>query len=103
MSKYAKGARFERRVRSYLEDLGFFVIRAASSKPIDLVCVRDGRALIVECKTSVKGVTENVLKNLNGISLKTRVRALVATKKGSKIIFIDPNSGNEVDPRKLVS
>ena len=97
MSRYVRGARFERRVRDYLENLGFFVVRAASSKPIDLICVKNGKALTIECKTSIRGITESVFKGLREISLKTGAKTLIATKKGSKIIFIDPDSGKEVD------
>jgi len=51
MSRYAKGRRFEYRVRDAFIRKGYVVIRAAQSKPIDLVCLKDGRILLVECKT----------------------------------------------------
>jgi Holliday junction resolvase len=35
---------------------GWFVVRAAASKPVDLVCLKNGEIALVECKYGVKGV-----------------------------------------------
>ncbi|RLE83325.1 MAG: hypothetical protein DRJ67_12415 [Thermoprotei archaeon] len=47
---YIRGRRFEYRVKRFLEGEGWVVIRAAGSKPIDLVALRGGRILFIECK-----------------------------------------------------
>ena len=52
MSNYAVGRRLEYRVRDLFRKEGFFVIRAAQSKPIDLVCMRNGKSVLVECKAN---------------------------------------------------
>ena len=50
MSNYEAGRRLEYRVRDLFRRNGFFVVRAAQSKPIDLVCLRNGKPVLVECK-----------------------------------------------------
>ena len=49
-TKYASGRRFEWSVRDKLRKAGFLVYRLAGSKPYDLIIVREGSVLIVECK-----------------------------------------------------
>ena len=51
MSSYVKGRRFEYHVRDLFKEQGYVVIRATRSKPVDLVCLKDGRAFLAECKT----------------------------------------------------
>ena len=50
MSQYRKGRRFEYLVRDHLRKLGWTVFRLAGSKPLDLVAVRQGKVVFVECK-----------------------------------------------------
>lgn len=50
MSKYAKGRRIEYRVRDILSKAGWYVWRLAASKPFDLIAIKDGKILIIECK-----------------------------------------------------
>ncbi len=50
MSNYEAGRRLEYRVRDIFRKQGFLVIRAAQSKPIDLVCMKEGRSILIECK-----------------------------------------------------
>ena len=52
MSKsYRKGRAFEWRVRDYLRGKGYLVVRSAASKgPFDLVALRKGEVLLVQCK-----------------------------------------------------
>lgn len=50
---YRLGRQFEYRVRDYLKKLGFFVLRSpASRSPTDLVAIRTGQVLLVQCKIS---------------------------------------------------
>jgi Holliday junction resolvase len=52
---YRKGRRWEYEVRDRLANRGWIVIRAAGSKPIDLIAVRPGDIpLAVECKIGQK-------------------------------------------------
>jgi Holliday junction resolvase len=47
---YGSGRRFEYRVRDIFRSAGWVVVRAAASKPVDLVCLKQGRAVLVECR-----------------------------------------------------
>jgi Holliday junction resolvase len=47
---YYKGRTFEYKVKRHLETMGYFVIRAARSAFPDLVAVKQGQPLLVECK-----------------------------------------------------
>lgn len=52
---YQLGYSFERRVLSILEGMGYFVTRSSGSKGLaDLVAVRKGSVLFVQCKRSGK-------------------------------------------------
>ena len=51
MSAYSRGAQFERRTRKFLEAQGWTVFRSAGSKsPADLICLRMGEVLLVQCQ-----------------------------------------------------
>ena len=50
VSKYRKGRYYEYKIRDVLEKMGWFVIRAAKSAPIDLVAMKGSEALIIEVK-----------------------------------------------------
>lgn len=55
MSHYAKGARFEHKVRDHLVELGYSVIRSAGSKgdaKVDLIAFHPSRPMmLIQCKT----------------------------------------------------
>lgn len=53
--KYTSGRYFEYRVRNYLHNLGWTVFRSAGSHTMaDLVALKPGKVLLVQCKFSVK-------------------------------------------------
>jgi len=52
MTSYEKGRKFEYEVKQLFERHGWFCIRSAGSKKIDLVCIKNGRVLLIECKRS---------------------------------------------------
>jgi Holliday junction resolvase len=55
VTRYETGRRFEYRVREYLVDNGYTVVRAAGSKgnsKIDLVAIKPGQLLFVQAKSS---------------------------------------------------
>jgi Holliday junction resolvase len=59
--RYAQGRRFEYRCRDFLTERGWYVIRAPQSRgAADLVAIKDGTVLFVQCKagTSWIGVEE---------------------------------------------
>jgi hypothetical protein len=53
---YRRGRRLKYVVRDMFRRRGCFVVRAAASKPVDLVCLRGGEVVLVECKYCVRGV-----------------------------------------------
>jgi len=60
---YRRGRRFEYKVKKYLEGKGYTVLRCAASKPVDLVAIKDGRAILIECKTrETKKIPEKLVK-----------------------------------------
>ncbi|MHA1721744.1 MAG: hypothetical protein ACTSXW_01570 [Candidatus Baldrarchaeia archaeon] len=50
MSRYSRGRRIEYLVRDILLKAGWYVWRLAASKPFDLIAIRNGEILIIECK-----------------------------------------------------
>lgn len=49
---YLKGRTFEYRVRDFLKDKDYFVLRSPRSKgPVDLVAIRKGEILFIQCKS----------------------------------------------------
>jgi len=77
---YAKGRRFEWKVRDYLRKKGFTVIRAAASKPIDLVALRPGEVLLVECKYN-SPLTKARKRELLELAKATGAKVVIASKK----------------------
>lgn len=52
-SRYRRGRAFEYRVKASLSGAGYFVLRSpASRSPLDLVAIKPGVVLFVQCKTS---------------------------------------------------
>jgi Holliday junction resolvase len=53
MTQYAKGYAFEQKVAGDLTQDGYFVIRAGGSHGVaDLVALKSGQVLLVQCKTN---------------------------------------------------
>ena len=50
-ANYRRGADLERAAKHYLEDNGYYVIKSAGSKGVaDLVAIKPGETLYVQCK-----------------------------------------------------
>ena len=64
MNYKGKGIRFERIVRKYLEDKGFFVVRQASSKFPDIIAIDKVNVYFIECKTN-KYISKEEKQKLN--------------------------------------
>lgn len=76
--KYLKGRRFEWKVKELLEAYGWFVLRAAGSKPVDLLALKPAyRPIMVECKTG-KYVSKADVKRLETLALKAGARLIIA-------------------------
>jgi len=67
----AKGTKSEYKVRKIFENYGWFVIRSTGSfSPVDLVCIRDRKVILVQIKSSSKKIVylkEEVPEEIEGI------------------------------------
>lgn len=93
MTNYERGRRFEYRVRDLFKEHGFVVIRAAQSKPVDLVCLKDGISVLVECKIRKSSLGKNgkeVLLNMAQLSKAIPVLAY-REKRKVKLMNIETN------------
>jgi Holliday junction resolvase len=61
---YPSGRRFEWPVRNLLESCGWVTVRAARSKPVDLIALKDGRIPLIECNYSVHDAAHPCLTSL---------------------------------------
>lgn len=50
------GISAENHLKHILQGKGFYVTRAPASKGVDLVCLKDGRACLIECKSSKRPI-----------------------------------------------
>ncbi|MEM2233754.1 MAG: hypothetical protein QXP81_09485 [Nitrososphaerota archaeon] len=73
----------------YFERDGWLVVRAARSKPVDLVCIRDGKVVLVECKYAGGRLTRKRREFLEGIARRFGVEVLVAFKKKRRGMVIE--------------
>ena len=89
MSSYTKGRRFEYRVRDLFRKNGYVVIRAARSKPIDLVCLKNGNSILVECKTEKSALRKPRKEILLDLAKTSKAIPILAYKKQRKIKLID--------------
>ena len=81
---YRRGRGFEYRVRNRLARYGFFSVRASSSKgtpkgqmPIDIVAVKDGKTVLVECKMNKRSVSRRLIDDLIILGRKYGVETVV--------------------------
>ena len=84
-----KGRRFEYRVRDLFKRKGYIVIRAAQSKPIDLICLKNGKTILVECKTDKSKLTKGSKLELLRLAQVSGASLILAYRKKHKIELID--------------
>ena len=94
MTNYEKGRRFEYRVRDLFKKHGFVVIRAAQSKPIDLVCLKDGKSILVECKTNKKALNKNKKKELLTMAINSKAIPILAYREKRKVRLLNVETDN---------
>jgi len=83
---YVRGRVFEYRVRDYLDRKGFFVVRQARSAFPDIVALKKGRILLVECR--VKGnLSPRERQELLLLTQRLGGQAYVALRKGRQLRF----------------
>jgi len=103
LSNYEAGRRLEYRVRDMFRKQGYLVIRAAQSKPIDLVALRNGRTLLVECKAGGSYLGQDRKRELLSLAALTGATIVIATRRkrqGERTTLAD---GKLVDPKNLAA
>ena len=80
---------------------GFFVVRAAQSKPIDLVCIRKGRTVLVECKAGRSFLGDERKLELLGISEAAGAPIVLARRRRRRVELTNLADGNQLDPKNL--
>lgn len=82
MKKYAKGRRYEYKIKKLFEENDFIVFRCAGSKPCDLITFnrRNGDVYFVECKSKnprIKYEIEKMRKRLDHLRAVERLFGLL--------------------------
>jgi Holliday junction resolvase len=102
LSNYEVGRRLEYRIRDLFRRNGYFVIRAAQSKPIDLVCLRNGRSVLVECKAGGSFLGKERKRELLDLAKQAGATVVLAKRKQRVVELIDLESGRLLKPENLV-
>lgn len=92
----------EYRIRDLFRRNGFFVIRAAQSKPIDLVCLRNGRSVLVECKAGRSFLGKERKRELLDLAKQAGASIVLARRKRRLVELTDLESGRVLKPENLL-
>src|SRR2546422_8915471 len=93
MSNYEVGRRLEYRIRDLFRRNGYFVVRAAQSKPIDLVCLRHGRSVLVESKAGRSFLVKERRRDLLYLAKQAGAAVGLARRSGRIVELTDQESG----------
>ena len=82
---------------------GFFVVRAAQSKPIDLVCLRNGRSVLVECKAGGSFLGKDRKRELLSLARQAGATVVLARRKHRTVELTNLVDGCSLEPETLSS
>ncbi len=102
MSNYEVGRRLEYRIRDLFRRNGYFVVRAAQSKPIDLVCLRNGRSVLVECKAGSSFLGKERRRELLDLAKQAGAAVVLARRRRRVVELIELESGRLLEPENLM-
>lgn len=102
MSNYEIGRRLEYRIRDLFRSNGYFVVRAAQSKPIDLVCLRNGRSVLVECKAGRSFLGKERKRELLDLAKQAGASIVLARRRRRLVELTDLESGRRLRPENLL-
>lgn len=91
----------EYRVRDIFRRQGFLVIRAAQSKPIDLVCLREGKSFLIECKAGRSWLGKDRKKELLGLAEQAGAPVILARRRRRHVELTNLADGQSLDPKNL--
>ncbi len=74
------------------------MIRAAQSKPIDLVCMKDGRSMLIECKAGRSFLGADRKKELLNLSAQAGAVMVLARRKRRAVELTRLADGQPLDP-----
>ncbi|MCS7125648.1 MAG: hypothetical protein NZ929_01885 [Aigarchaeota archaeon] len=95
---YLKGRRFEWQVKNLLEKKSWLVVRAARSKPVDLVALKNGLILLIECKYSSKLIERDKSRLIKLADIAGALPIIALRKKyWRKIQLINLKTGAQLD------
>src|SRR5260370_42640047 len=102
LSNYEIGRRLEYRIRDLFRRNGYFVVRAAQSKPIDLVCLRNGRSVVVECKAGRSFLRPERTSELLAFARQAGASIVLAIPRERIVELTVLHSGRLVKPEHLM-
>jgi Holliday junction resolvase len=73
------------------------VIRAAQSKPIDLVCMKEGQSMLVECKAGRSFLGEDRKKELLSLSSQAGAVMVVARRRKRRVELTNLSDGRPLE------
>jgi Holliday junction resolvase len=91
----------EYRIRDLFRRNGYFVVRAAQSKPIDLVCLRNGRSVLVECKAGSSFLDKKRKRELLDLAKQAGAAVVLARRRRRRVELTDLESGRLLKPENL--
>ncbi len=91
----------EYRVRDIFRRNGFFVIRAAQSKPIDLVCLRNGKSVLVECKAGSSFLGKERRQELLELAQRAGSAVVLARRRRRKVELTNLEDGRSIESENL--
>lgn len=96
---YQKGRKFEWQVRRLLESKGWLTVRVARSKPLDLIALKNGSILLIECKYSSK-ISEKDKSKLIEMARISAGKPILASRKKyeRRIHLINLEDGAQFNP-----
>ncbi len=87
MTMYRRGYHFELRVRKHFESLGWSVWRSAGSRsPADLLALRTGEVLLIQCKLSGT-ISKEAKRRLAIVARELNCRAMLAHRDNNRLIL----------------
>lgn len=78
------------------------MVRAAQSKPIDLVCLRNGRSVLVECKAGRSFLGKERRRELLDLANVAGATVVLARRRRRKIELTDLESGRSLELENLL-
>jgi Holliday junction resolvase len=100
LTNYEAGRRLEYRVRDIFRRNGFLVIRAAQSKPIDLVCLREAKSVLVECKAGTSFLGNSRRQELLDLGQQAGATVVLARRKRRTVELTNLSDGGFFEPAK---